>query len=370
MGEATVIILHPPPEGDGPLTTLLHDARDRLAERHARLFAAAGATSVVVDRRPTVATFGARLDEIAGSAQGGVALLGAGAVPLLRMADARRLVAAARGTGPVALTNSRYSSDVLAVGDAGLLRGLRGVLNDNVLPRRLAERGVAVAELPGRDRLAIDLDAPLDLALLALLPSCPRELRDLAAAADLRIPRLAEVRAVAAGPAAELLVFGRSSSRTLTWLERETACRVRFLAEERGLRTAPATQRPARSTLGLLLAAHGPEALGSIVADLADGAILDTRVLIADRFGRDEGTWPSAEDRFASDLLQPGAVADPWLRALTSSAVEAATPLVLGGHSIVGPGLRWLIGTHTMAASSSSSGGPPPSPQPGRATLE
>jgi len=145
---------------------------------------------------------------------------------------------------------------------------------------------------------------------------------------------------------------------------------VRFLAEERGLRTAPATQRPARSTLGLLLAAHGPEALGSIVADLADGAILDTRVLIADRFGRDEGSWPSAEDRFASDLLQPGAVADPWLRALTSSAVEAATPLVLGGHSIVGPGLRWLIGTHTMAASSSSSGGPPPSPQPGRATLE
>jgi hypothetical protein len=283
MGEATVIILHPPPEGDGPLTTLLHDARDRLAERHARLFAAAGATSVVVDRRPTVATFGARLDEIAGSAQGGVALLGAGAVPLLRMADARRLVAAARGTGPVALTNSRHSSDVLAVGDAGLLRGLRGVLNDNVLPRRLAERGVAVAELPGRDRLAIDLDTPIDLALLALLPSCPRELRDLAAAADLRIPRLAEVRAVAADPAAELLVFGRSSSRTLTWLERETACRVRFLAEERGLRTAPATQRPARSTLGLLLAAHGPEALGSIVADLADGAILDTRVLTLGR---------------------------------------------------------------------------------------
>ena len=98
---------------------------------------------------------------------------------------------------------------------------------------------------------------------------------------------------MAADPAAELLVFGRSSSRTLAWLERETACRVRFLAEERGLRTAPSAQRPARSTLGRLLAAHGPEALGSIVADLADGAILDSRVLMADHFGRDERAWPA-----------------------------------------------------------------------------
>jgi hypothetical protein len=158
---------------------------------------------------------------------------------------------------------------------------------------------------------------------------------------------------VAADPAAELLVFGRSSSRTLAWLERQTACRVRFLAEERGLRTAPSRQRPARSTLGRLLAARGPEALGSIVADLGDGAILDSRVLLAERFGRDEVAWPSAEDRFASDLLRPDVIADPWLRAVTASAAEAAEPILLGGHTLVGPGLRWLIGTRD-----------PPSQQP------
>jgi hypothetical protein len=344
MGEATVIILHPPPEGDGPLTTLLHDARDRLATHQAQLFTAAGATQVIVDRRPRAATFRARLDEIVASVRGGLVLLGAGAVPLLRRGDAQRLVAAARAGGPAALTNNRHSSDVLAVADAALLRGLMGELTDNALPRRLAERGVTVVELPGHDRLALDLDTPLDLALLASTPACPRALRDMVIAADLRIPRLTEIRAVAADPAAELLVFGRSSSRTLAWLERHTACRIRFLVEERGLRTAPGTQRPTRTTLGRLLAADGPGALGSFVADLAGGAVLDTRVLIAERFGRDERAWPSAEDRFASDLLRPDVIADPWLRALTASAAVAGQPILLGGHTLVGPGLSWLLG--------------------------
>ncbi len=365
MGEATIIILHPPPEGDGPLTTLLHDARDRLADRHSQLFTAAGASRVVVDRRSRAATFGARLDEIAASVRGGLVLLGAGAVPLLRRTDAQRLVAVARAGRPAALTNNHHSSDVLAVGDVAVLLGLKGELNDNALPRRLEERGLTVAELPGRDRLALDLDTPLDLALLALVPAGLRALRDLATAADLRIPRLAEIRAVAADPAAELLVFGRSSSQTLAWLERHTACRIRFLAEERGLSTAPRAQRPARSTLGRLLAAHGPEALGSIVGDLADGAILDSRLLLADRFGRDERAWPSAEDRFASDLLRRDAVTDSWLRALTASAAGAATPIMLGGHTLVGPGLPWVLSGATVPG-----GTPPPSPQPGRATLE
>ena len=114
------------------------------------------------------------------------------------------------------------------------------------------------------------------------------------------VPRLAELRALAQDPRAELLVAGRGSARTLAWLERRTACRIRFLAEERGLRTAPPGQRPARTTLGRLLDLRGPDALAAIVAELADGAVLDSRVLLADRFGRDEGGWPSPEDRFAS----------------------------------------------------------------------
>jgi hypothetical protein len=67
-------------------------------------------------------------------------------------------------------------------------------------------------------------------------------------------------------------------------------------------------------------------------------------VLLAHRFGADEAAWPVAEDRFASDLLLTPTIDDPWLRALTTSAVNAPIPVLLGGHTLVGPGLRLALG--------------------------
>jgi hypothetical protein len=90
----------------------------------------------------------------------------------------------------------------------------------------------------------------------------------------------------------------------------------------------------------MLLDDRGPAALGTILAELGDAAAVDTRVLLAHRLGADEGGWPSAEDRFASDLLLAERIEDPWLRALTASARDAAIPVLLGGHTLVGPGLR------------------------------
>jgi hypothetical protein len=139
------------------------------------------------------------------------------------------------------------------------------------------------------------------------------------------------------------------------------ACRVRALIEERGLKAASKLaqggdagaggasdgvepQRPPRSILGELLDRDGPEALAATVAGLADGALIDTRVLMAHRYGPSESSWPVAEDRFASDLLLPASIADPWLRALTASAAAAPTghPILLGGHTLVNGGLRLL----------------------------
>ena len=78
------------------------------------------------------------------------------------------------------------------------------------------------------------------------------------------------------------------------------------------------------------------------MARLGDAAVVDSRVLLAHRLGADEATWPVAEERFASDLLLPDLVVDPWLRALTAAAADAPIPVVLGGHTLVGPGLRLL----------------------------
>jgi CTP:molybdopterin cytidylyltransferase MocA len=367
--EVVVIILHPPSANEGALTALMGQARELLAIRHADRLARAGADRVTIIREHHSGTFGELLAEAAAGLApgGGLVVLGAGAVPLLTPAEAGRLVEAARRDAPFALTNNRYSSDVCAISRAARLRALPPLPGDNALPRWLAEQaGYVVQELPGRQRLALDLDTPLDLALLALVPRSARELRTLTASTGVAVPRLEELRAVAADPRAELLVFGRASARGLAWLERHTACRVRFLAEERGLRAStrlaqaamPSTRssrapnRLPRATLGRILAHEGPEALADVVGDLADGALLDSRVLLAHRLGVDETAWPRPEDRFASDLLRPAAVEDPWLRALTVSAATARGPILLGGHTLVGAGLRLVLGGAPRARSS------------------
>ncbi len=310
-----------------------------MGARHVLVVAAGEAAATMAG------SFGARLAGIAAEARprDGIIVLGGGAVPLLRHTDALRLVEAAGAGGRTALTNNRYSSDVCAVPDCRLLRDLPQMTTDNALPRWLEESaGCRVRELPGRQRLALDLDTPLDLALLAGERGVPAAVRRIAR--TLEVPRAAALRQLAADPRRELLVAGRTSGRTVRWLERHTRCRVRVLIEERGLKASRGALRPPRSVLGRVLDVTGPDALGSIVAGLADGAILDTRVLLAHRLGPDEAAWPSPEDRFASDLLLADAVTDPWLAALTRAAAASSLPIALGAHTLVGPGIRSLLG--------------------------
>jgi hypothetical protein len=92
----------------------------------------------------------------------------------------------------------------------------------------------------------------------------------------------------------------------------------------------------------MLVDRDGPGALGGLLAQLADAAVVDTRVLMAHRWGADEAGWPSAEDRFAADLLLPDRIADPWLRSIVAGLRDAPIPILAGGHSLVGPGIRLL----------------------------
>jgi hypothetical protein len=93
----------------------------------------------------------------------------------------------------------------------------------------------------------------------------------------------------------------------------------------------------------MVLDDRGPGALGTVLAELGEAAVIDTRVLLAHRLGADEGRWPTPEDRYASDLLLPDRIRDPWLRSLTAAARDATIPVLVGGHSLIGPGLRLLL---------------------------
>jgi hypothetical protein len=348
MGSVAVRILHaqPPPEA-GPLTCLLADARHRLAERHLAAFRRLGADDTRLVEQPADDTpFGLRVRPLAPRA-GGLVLMGSGAMPLARASDLRPFLATAGLEDRIALANNRYSADVIAVGRAEVMGAVPDLPSDNALPRWLDEvAGYRVDDLARRWRLQLDLDSPLDVILTGARgePVAP----DGSHVGD----TIRRVAAVAADRRAEVVVAGRTSASTLRWLERTSAARIRALVEERGLRASsplavasPGTgrPRPPRSVLGLILDRDGPEAIGSVVAELGDAAIVDTRVLLAHRLGVDERSWPAPEDRFASDLLLPQRIRDPWLRALTEAAAGASIPIILGGHTTVGPGLRLVL---------------------------
>jgi len=361
MPPVSVLILGPAlPDGAETLERVLDAARTALAEHHRQQFLAAGAAQAVVRREPPDSTpFGARLQRlggalIAGTGPAGLVVVGAGSIPLATASDLAAFVAAAAADTPGALANHRYSADAIAIARADLLLpGLPpGLDSDNALPRWLTERaGVKVRDLRRRRHLAMDVDSPLDALLLTdthvgkVLPALD------AALAETVRHAIAALRAVAADPGGELLLAGRTSSADLAWVERNTRSRTRAWVEERGMRTASAgalvgrpNRRPVRSVLGELLNRDGPGALGAIVASMADGALIDSRVLMAHRFGVAERGWPAPEDRYASDLLLADRVRDPWLAALTASAADARVPVLLGGHALVGPGVRNVLG--------------------------
>ena len=273
----------------------------------------------------------------------GLIVLGSGSIPIAGLPERRLFVAVAAGPAGRAVANNRYSADAIAVAGADILAGLPDIASDNALPRWLeTAAGVAVHDLRTRWRLQLDLDSPLDALLIDPRGTAGRLIAEDVETAVV-LDAIRAVGAVTRDPSAELIVAGRTSAGALSRLERTTASRTRALVEERGFRTRGAGQRPVRSALGLVLDRDGPEAFGHRLAELGDAAIVDSRVLIAHRFGADDRGWPSAEDRFASDLLLPDRIVDPWLRALTGSVVAARIPVLLGGHTLVGPGLRLVL---------------------------
>ena len=337
MKRVAVRVLHAEAAADaGPLERDLATVRAGLAERLVATFRRAGATDAAVLAGPPDDTpFGRRLRElVAVNRPDGIVVAGSGAMALARPDDLRPFLDAAAADEPLALANNRYSADAVAVACAERLLDVPDLPADNALPRWLAESaGYRVVALARRRRLQLDVDGPLDATLLGIPWPDPGALVRVRAA-------LTRLRAVAADPRRELIVTGRTSAASVRWLEQRAAARVRVLVEERGLRAGARTNpRAPSSVLGLLLDHEGPGRLGAVLARLGDAALVDTRVLLAHRLGADETAWPRAEDRFASDLLLHERIADPWLADLTQAAADAPIPVVLGSHTVVGPGL-------------------------------
>jgi len=265
---------------------------------------------------------------------------GAGSGPLL---DGAALAAfcdplLARGedgaTG-VCVTNNRFSADLFALAPATLLARLDPPpATDNTVPRRLRdEHGVEVIEPPRTLETQYNLDSPADLIALGLSGRAGPRLTAVIAEAHLDATRIRRAAHLFTERTAEVLVAGRVSSRTWQYLETEAACRVRLLAEERGMQAAGTdADGTARSLLGQWIAEAGAErAFGTLLPELCDAAFMDIRPALVHL-----GIRPSRADRFAADLGLADAIEDPRLRALVEAANASPVPVVLGGHSLVG----------------------------------
>ena len=199
-----------------------------------------------------------------------------------------------------------------------------------------------------------DVDTPLDLALLRLASRTSDarppgaalagflEMARLPGDRPLAVPNLDRIGRVVRDRNGQLVVAGRIPGAVLTAMEADTACRVRAFVEERGMRSAREL-RP-RSLLARWIEERGAASLVAELARLGDAVILDTRVLMSALSGSsDAAAWPGAEERFASDFLDPEPVRVGWLRELVDAARDSSVPFLLGGHALISDGLRLIV---------------------------
>jgi hypothetical protein len=295
--------------------------------------------------------FGERLSGLIAQYQIEPALyFGGGSAPLLDSTTCGMLIgllqrSVERGSSKVpthiALTNNLHSADWIAISHVReALPILRHCDRDNSTAWLLKESGdYDVRVLSGvRPATSMDIDTPSDLALLSSHPGLQPELR--LVVGDPRLSPLAvpAILKVMTTEASTIALIGRVSPLAWNAVNKATRCWTRVIAEERGMVASGRIERgEVKSALLPWIKARGVAGFFDDLADMADAALFDDRVLFAAC-----GIHPGAAERFASDLLWVEAIQDSWLRDFTEAARSAKLPVLLGGHSVVAGGLYVL----------------------------
>jgi hypothetical protein len=240
----------------------------------------------------------------------------------------------------VLVANNLFSSDWVGFSPAEALGKIVPPSSDNDLAWRLwDEAGLRPIIPPHSTATTFDIDTPSDLLILKAYPGLEGKLASFVEKLPLGAEVVWKIAEVLKDEDAFILAAGRVPSYAWERLEREALCRTRVISEERGMRSSGRLARgEVRSLLGYLVETLGPEGFFRRAAEMAKAAIIDTRVLMAHR-----GIWPPDEERFASDLMVPEEISDPWLRDFTRAAKEAPIPVLLGGHSLVCGGIMALV---------------------------
>jgi len=266
--------------------------------------------------------------------------IGGGSVPLLSSHELGALAKQLSSSRNTVITNNLFSADIVAFTPGKAIDAIDLPATDNPLAQLLVRQaGLSEVSLPRTASYQFDVDTPTDLFILKLYPDLGGHTQVYLEGLDLDTSRLERAMSLFTDQNAEVLVAGRVGSYVWSQLERETACRVRILSEERGMRTDERDRRgEAHSILGFYLEEVTPHRFFESLAQLGGAAFIDSRVIFSHL-----GLEPSLSDRFHSDLGQPERIDNPFVREFTQAALEAPIPVILGGHSLVSGGLLALI---------------------------
>ena len=274
----------------------------------------------------------------------GYVYFGAGSGPLLTSTDIQILSKLLGNADPNScVTNNRYSADFFGVRPTNILESLNPPpVSDNNVPIRLIdENKTSVIEMTRSASTQFNIDVPSDLATLSLIKSSGPKLKAFIAQENAVLNHAVNAQWRASQhflrKDSEVFIYGRTSSRVWSYLETETACKIRIISEERGLKSAP-KEHQARSILAYLIQVYGAqEVFCKLLPQFCSAAFIDLIPIIEHM----ELTC-SRNDRFSADLLNHNDIENEILREIIVAITESPIPIAVGGHSLVGSSLELL----------------------------
>jgi hypothetical protein len=272
-----------------------------------------------------------------------LAYFGGASAPLLTIEHLQAQLETLRiAKKPKAIVNNVYSSDWFMLNQTSLIERIAGRLPaDNPIGYVLSkELGVEVEGMPAEAASRLDLDTPTDFALVSGHPAAGNHLRQFLQTGNAQTEeRIKQIMHMLNTPASTLSIIGRCSSHVWQALERATEIWIRVFVEERGM---VASRRLAngevRSLIAEMVNEITPQAFLRKIGSMSDALLWDTRVWMGSGRG-----WPSAGDRFASDLGLVDQIEDTALRELTQASLDAGFPVLLGGYGVVAGGIYALL---------------------------
>jgi hypothetical protein len=274
-----------------------------------------------------------------------VAYFGGASAPLLLRSHLDQALEKLRiDDRPRAVVNNLYSTDWILLNQAGILRDfVNRFPSDNPLGWVLAtEAGIRVEAMAAEAATRLDIDTPVDVALLRSHMAVGHHVTQVVNTLDPKLgARVDRMMALLRTPASSLAVIGRCSASVWRMLEERTQIWIRMFVEERGMvASRRLAENGVKSLIGKMVDRLGPVEFLEWVQDVAQGLLWDNRVWMGM-----EQSWPDPADRFASDLGLVGKIKDARLRNLTQAVNDTNLAVLMGGYGVVSGGVYALLET-------------------------